>query len=86
VWQYFHAVEQALYTQLAMTPMGALNDVWRAFMIAAKGAGRPAWVGGELAGLAAAGVNACGAERQEQLCIIVFLGEAGVFGVDAAAV
>ncbi|KAJ7340783.1 hypothetical protein DFH08DRAFT_963637 [Mycena albidolilacea] len=51
-----------------------------------KGAGRPAWVGGELAGLTAAGVNARGAERQEQLCVIVFLGEAGVYGVDAATV
>ncbi|KAJ7888948.1 hypothetical protein B0H14DRAFT_3429922 [Mycena olivaceomarginata] len=50
VWQHFHAAEQALYAQLATTPVGALNDVWRAFMIAAKGAGRPAWVRGELAG------------------------------------
>ncbi|KAJ7694462.1 hypothetical protein B0H14DRAFT_3530696 [Mycena olivaceomarginata] len=82
VWQHFHAAEQALYAQLATTPVGALNDVWRAFMIAAKGAGRPAWVRGELAGLTVASVNA----RQEQLRVIVFLGEAGVYGVDAAAV
>jgi hypothetical protein len=86
VWQHFHAAEQALYAQLATTPVGALNDMWRVFMITAKGAGRPAWFGGELAGLAAAGVNACGAERREQLRVIVFLGEAGVYGVDAAAV
>ncbi|KAJ7348682.1 pectin lyase fold/virulence factor [Mycena albidolilacea] len=31
---------QALYAQLAMTPVGALNDMRHAFMIAAKGAGR----------------------------------------------
>ncbi|KAJ7804846.1 hypothetical protein B0H14DRAFT_3773461 [Mycena olivaceomarginata] len=86
VWQHFHTAEQALYAQLATTPVGALNDVWRTFMIAAKGAGRPAWVGGELAGLAAAGVNARSAEQQEQLRVIVFLGKAGVYGVDAAAV
>ncbi|KAJ7330381.1 hypothetical protein DFH08DRAFT_786154 [Mycena albidolilacea] len=36
--QHFHAAEQALYAQLATTPVGALNDVRRAFMIAAKGA------------------------------------------------
>ncbi|KAJ7690461.1 hypothetical protein B0H14DRAFT_3665669 [Mycena olivaceomarginata] len=70
VWQHFHATEQVLYAQLATTPVGVLNDVWRTFMIAAKGAGRPAWVGGELAGLAAAGVNARSAERQEQLRVI----------------
>jgi hypothetical protein len=86
VWQHFHAAEQVLYAQLAMTPVGALNDVWRVFMIAAKGSGHPAWVGSELAGLAAASVNVRGAERQEQLRVIVFLGEAGVYGVDAAAV
>jgi hypothetical protein len=79
-------MEQALYAQLATMPVGALNNVWHAFMIAAKVAGRPAWVGSELAGLAAAGVNVRGAERQEQLRVIVFLGEAGVYGVDAAAV
>ncbi|KAJ7889523.1 hypothetical protein B0H14DRAFT_3429532 [Mycena olivaceomarginata] len=32
-----HAAEQALYTQLATMPVGALNNVWHAFMIAAKG-------------------------------------------------
>jgi hypothetical protein len=37
--QHSHAAEQALYAQLATTPMGALNDVQRAFMIAAKGTG-----------------------------------------------
>jgi hypothetical protein len=67
VRQHFHAAEQALYTQLATTSVGALNDVQRTFMIVAKGAGHPAWVGGELAGIAAAGVDARGAERQEQL-------------------
>jgi hypothetical protein len=66
VRQHFHTAEQALYTQLATTSV-TLNDVWRAFMIMAKGAGRPVWVGGELAGVAAAGVDARGAERQEQL-------------------
>jgi hypothetical protein len=74
--QHSHAAEQALYAQLTTMPMGVLNDVWHAFMIAAKGAGR-----GELAGVAA-GVDTCGAERQEQLCVIVFLGEAAVYGVD----
>jgi hypothetical protein len=64
--------------------MGALNDVRHAFMIAAKGAGRPVWVGGDLAGVAAAIVDACSAEQQEQPRIIVFLGEAAVYGVDAA--
>jgi hypothetical protein len=81
--QHSHAAEQALYVQLATTPMGALNDVRRAFMIAAKGTGRPARVGGELAGITAAGVDARGAKRQEQLRVIVFLGEAAVYGVDA---
>ncbi|KAJ7351397.1 hypothetical protein DFH08DRAFT_957711 [Mycena albidolilacea] len=82
--QHSHTVEQALYPQLATTPVGALNNVRRAFIIAAKGAGRPARVGGELAGLAAAGVDAHGVERQEQLHVIIFLSEAAVYGVDAA--
>jgi hypothetical protein len=55
------------------------------FMIAAKGVGSPARVVGELAGIAAAGVDARSAERQEQLRVIVFLGEATVYGVDAVA-
>jgi hypothetical protein len=62
VWQHFHAVEQVLYTQLAMSSMGALNDMRHAFMIVAKGVGRPAWVGGELAGVTAASVDARSAE------------------------
>ncbi|KAJ7890105.1 hypothetical protein B0H14DRAFT_3855510 [Mycena olivaceomarginata] len=36
--QHSHAAEQALYAQLTTMPVGALNDVWHAFMIAAKGA------------------------------------------------
>ncbi|KAJ7799194.1 hypothetical protein B0H14DRAFT_3491840 [Mycena olivaceomarginata] len=70
--QHSHAAEQALYAQLATTPVGALNDVRHAFMIAAKGTGRPARVGGELAGIAVAGVDACSAEQQEQVRVIVF--------------
>ncbi|KAJ7826606.1 hypothetical protein B0H14DRAFT_3874003 [Mycena olivaceomarginata] len=70
--QHSHTAEQALYAQLATTPVVALNDVRHAFMIVAKGAGRPARVGGKLAGVAAAGVDACGAERQEQVHVIVF--------------
>jgi hypothetical protein len=54
------------------------------FMIVAKGVGRPARVGGELAGVAAAGVDACSTERQEQLRVIVFLGKAAFYGVDTA--
>ncbi|KAJ7323165.1 hypothetical protein DFH08DRAFT_1029411 [Mycena albidolilacea] len=38
--RHSYAAEQALYAQLAMTPVGALNDMRHAFMIAAKGAGR----------------------------------------------
>jgi hypothetical protein len=77
-----HAAEQVLYAQLVTMPVGALNDVRHAFMIAAKGAGRPVLVGGKLAGIAATGVDARSAERQEQLRVIVFLGEAAVYGVD----
>jgi hypothetical protein len=35
--QHSHTAEQALYTQLATTPVGALNNVWRA------GRGRARW-------------------------------------------
>ncbi|KAJ6535129.1 hypothetical protein B0H19DRAFT_1271776 [Mycena capillaripes] len=38
--QTFHGAEQALYTQLAQTPVSALNDVRRAFAAAAHGAQR----------------------------------------------
>ncbi|KAF7358551.1 hypothetical protein MVEN_00906500 [Mycena venus] len=38
--QTFHGAEQALYAQLAQTPVSALNDVRRAFLIVAKGAER----------------------------------------------
>ncbi|KAJ7818993.1 hypothetical protein B0H14DRAFT_3473440 [Mycena olivaceomarginata] len=67
VQQHFHTAEQVLYTQLTTTSMGVLNDVRHAFMIVAKGAGRPAWVRGELAGVAAASVDTRCTEQQEQL-------------------
>ncbi|KAJ7172306.1 hypothetical protein C8R46DRAFT_1085479 [Mycena filopes] len=38
--QTFHGAEQALYSQLAQTPVAALNDVRRAFVAAARGAER----------------------------------------------
>jgi hypothetical protein len=60
--QHSHAAEQALYAQLATPPVGALNDVRHAFMIAAKGTSRPARVGGELAGVTAVGVDTRSAE------------------------
>ncbi|KAJ7249724.1 hypothetical protein B0H12DRAFT_1121540 [Mycena haematopus] len=38
--QHFHGAEQALYAQLAQTPVSVLNDVRRAFLVTAKGAER----------------------------------------------
>lgn len=39
----FHRTEHSLYAQLARTPPGSLNDVRRAFLYAATGAGRRLW-------------------------------------------
>ncbi|KAJ6515534.1 hypothetical protein C8R45DRAFT_1067124 [Mycena sanguinolenta] len=38
--QHFHGAEQALYAQLAQTPVSVLNDVRRSFLMTAKGVER----------------------------------------------
>ncbi|KAJ7836650.1 hypothetical protein B0H14DRAFT_3460539 [Mycena olivaceomarginata] len=69
--RHSHAAEQVLYAQLVMTPVGALNDLRRVFMITSK---------------LVLTLMVLNNKNSSASSLIIVLGKAAVYGIDTVGV